>query len=226
MPNIKAIANQKKLEVAYIDNQDRVILRKDGSHAWRNTNPGNLSWIEGGFASKHGAIGYDSSFAIFPDYQTGWDALNSLWHLKKYYDFPISQGVSGHAPEKGGNNVEQYRKLVKQFTGLDIERKVSSLSREEYLSLMQAIQRVEGWKEGQEFHPKRIVATKCMDKKKKSITHYQIEGSSAWIPKAEAIGMVERNEIYAVVVYAGKGAPYLKAHPDKEASNNLNSLKT
>lgn len=40
-----------------------------GSRAWRNNNEGNIK--RGDFAERHGAIGHDGSFAIFPTVEIG-----------------------------------------------------------------------------------------------------------------------------------------------------------
>ncbi|MDE2019896.1 MAG: hypothetical protein KGJ13_06140 [Patescibacteria group bacterium] len=87
-----------------------------GSRAYRNNNPGNLR-----YAGQYGAIGQDGAgFAIFPDYQTGFNALvaqlrldatrNPQWTL---YDF-----ISHYAPASDGNDPFSYvDNVVASLTG-------------------------------------------------------------------------------------------------------------
>ena len=51
---------------------DGVWINVGGDRNWRNNNPGNLE--DGDFARRHGSIGSDGRFAIFPDYKTGKEA--------------------------------------------------------------------------------------------------------------------------------------------------------
>src|SRR5438045_1094534 len=60
---------------------DRYVVYDDevqagGSRAWRNNNPSNIE--AGSFANAHGAIGSDGRMAVFPDAETGAQALRDL----------------------------------------------------------------------------------------------------------------------------------------------------
>lgn len=108
-----------------------------GTWAWRNNNPGNI--IMAPFAKKNGAIGDAGGFAIFPDYETGLAALKELLFLKKYQEKSIAEVIQAYAPLKDGNNPEQYRKLVKKFTGINSSRKIKELNAEELDQVISAI---------------------------------------------------------------------------------------
>lgn len=55
----------------------------------RNNNPGNMEY--GDFARKHGAIGSDGRFAIFPDRETGSKAMVSLVQSSNYQGLTLEQ---------------------------------------------------------------------------------------------------------------------------------------
>lgn len=62
----------------------------------RNNNPGNIEY--GIFAKKKGAIGTDGRFAIFPDEQTGFEAMKDLLKSKSYRDLTIEEAIKKWAP--------------------------------------------------------------------------------------------------------------------------------
>jgi hypothetical protein len=105
-----------------------------GDKPWRNNNPGNL---KGG----KGAIGHDErDFAIFPDVETGLKAKADLLRQdKRYQGLTIKEMVPIYAPAKDGNDVPRYTKDIGNFSGLEVNRRLDSLSDEEYQRLMQAI---------------------------------------------------------------------------------------
>jgi len=63
-----------------------------GSRSWRNNNPGNIKYGE--FARLNGAIGQDSDgFAIFPDVQTGRNAMVSLLQSANYSNLTVDAAM-------------------------------------------------------------------------------------------------------------------------------------
>lgn len=106
---------------------------------WRNNNPGNLR-------GSNAAIGKDKdNFAIFPDMETGKQAQHDLLRNKKEYkDNTIKDMIHIYAPAKDGNDVPKYIKDIGDFSGLDVNRKISDLNTEEYDLLLDAIRRKEG----------------------------------------------------------------------------------
>jgi hypothetical protein len=62
MPYKKATPAKKGMVVVY-SGDSSVLIKKDGTLAWRNNNPGNL--ISGPFAKRQGAIGDNKGFAVF-----------------------------------------------------------------------------------------------------------------------------------------------------------------
>lgn len=78
----------------------------NNSRGARNNNPGNIEY--GPFARSMGAIGSDGRFAIFPDLQTGTQALATLMSSYQRRGFnTIDKIVGRYAPPKE-NNVNAY----------------------------------------------------------------------------------------------------------------------
>jgi hypothetical protein len=89
-------------------------------------------------ARKLGSIGTAGGFAVFPDYETGREALKGVL-LTSYSQTTLYRLVSFYAP-KNENNVPRYRKMLHDFTSLNLRRKVGDLSNEELGRVMNAIE--------------------------------------------------------------------------------------
>jgi hypothetical protein len=101
-----------------------------GSRPWRNNNPGNLEYKD--FAKSHGAIGDDGRFAIFPDYETGRDALKKLFfgdddqgHYddgidRKYFNKTIEEAIEQFAP-RNENDTDTIILRVCDWSGIEWE---------------------------------------------------------------------------------------------------------
>lgn len=89
-----------------------------GTLAQRNNNPGNLR-------SGPGQVGTAGGFAVFPDAQTGWEALarqvdlNISRGLNLFQFFGGGQGYPGYAPSSDSNDPNRYANFVAQQTGID-----------------------------------------------------------------------------------------------------------
>jgi RHS repeat-associated protein len=115
--------------------------RSSGSRAWRNLNPGNIRrWST--------ALGRAGGFAVFATEEDGLRALKSNLTSSTYISLTIIGAVTRWAPPEDGNDPQQYANQIKQWTGLDINRKVSSLSASELDNVANAIKRKEGWSIG------------------------------------------------------------------------------
>lgn len=128
--------------VQYRTNDSSSILYKGGSRAWRNNNPGNIRMSD--FAVTHGAIGSEGDFAIFPTYDIGYKAIVALLSGASYRSLSVYAAIRKYAPPIE-NNTANYQKQVKKYTGLDINRIISTLSPMEVQRVADAIQKVEGY---------------------------------------------------------------------------------
>ncbi len=119
--------------------------RSGGTRAWRNNNPGNIR--PGKFTRSVGAIGSAGGFAVFPDEQTGMQAIKKLLLTSSYIKLTVAGAIARWAPPSE-NNTAGYQRRVAQLTGLSINRKISELNDTELMSVVNAIRSVEGWKPG------------------------------------------------------------------------------
>ncbi len=139
---VSATGGQKNT-VIYKNADGVEFIHSGGTRAWRNYNPGNIRSGE-----KSGlSIGAAGGFAVFPDYESGRKALKML--LKRVYaSMQLDQVFKKYAPSSDNNDPAHYTELVKKYSGLDASKKVGDLSDDELDKFMDAIKRVEGWKEG------------------------------------------------------------------------------
>lgn len=134
-------------------------VKEGGSRSWRNNNPGNIEY--GDFAKKFGALGTDGRFAIFPDEESGRKAKDNLIfesdRAKRlstkgdygagigYKDKTLSQAITAYAPPEE-NPTDVYIKRILDAVGS--EKRMSEYSRAERDIILEAMKRVEGWREG------------------------------------------------------------------------------
>lgn len=135
----------RPLTVVYLDETGRETILEGGSRAWRNRNPGNI--VGGTFAQAHGAIGQDTRFAIFPDAETGLQAVVALLKSPSYQFRTLEEAINRYAPPHE-NNTEGYVAFVVQHTGLSKTRRLSDMSNADLSAMADAIKVIEGWREG------------------------------------------------------------------------------
>jgi hypothetical protein len=116
-----------------------------GTRSWRDNNPGNIEY--GSFARSHGAIGTDGRFAIFPDAQTGRNALTALLGTRSYQGLTVQGAIARFAPPTE-NNTTAYTNSIRRQTGLDPNTSMRSLTPAQLRAVTDAIQRHEGWRPG------------------------------------------------------------------------------
>lgn len=128
-----------------VQKADGSVVRQDGARNWRNNNPGNIE--AGKFASSMGAIGSDGRFAIFPSYEAGRAAKSKLiFDGKGYKDLALTDAISRYAPPSE-NNTKAYQSSVLAAVG-GSNRKMSDYSPAEREAIMDAMQKVEGYRAG------------------------------------------------------------------------------
>lgn len=225
---------KEKNSVEYIDEDGNKLIRywkryegepveKVSTRSWRNNNPGNLKI--GPFARRNGAIGEAGlpvdpedkvKFAVFPDFDTGRKAqAKRLREGDMYIDLTLHElprkylGVKKGIPDP--EKVIEYRKSIKQYSGLDMQRTIRSLNDEEYEKLLYAMTTHEGWREGREesIEVKNILNVRLNSKK--VITEFLIGNAfeSVWLLKSDAIDLAEKGKLHAVVVHSKCGT-YLR----------------
>ena len=130
------------LNVKYYREDGSGVTRSGGSRAWRNNNPGNIR-------SATNEIGSAGGFAVFADYDTGFNAIITLLSSPRYSNLSIFDAISRYAPPNE-NDTANYQNLIAEWTGLDTSRLISDLSASELEAVANAIQRMEGYTVGTE----------------------------------------------------------------------------
>jgi hypothetical protein len=123
-----------------------VTVKRTGVRNWRNNNPGNIEF--GNFARANGAIGTDGRFAIFPTYAAGRAAKSTLlFETSRYQGKTIAEAISIYAPPSE-NNTTSYITTVANALRLPPSTQMSSLTPAQRITLLDAMQKVEGFKVG------------------------------------------------------------------------------
>ena len=141
--------------------------------------------------------------------------LLSVYPGTTFYNLP-----NRYSPEADGNDVKRYRRQLGEFTGFDLKRTIRDLSAKEIEFLLDAIQKIEGFKPGKEVElgpPKPIVDVK-RDKKNRPVS-YLVE-DLGWLSPTEAMKGILEGEIDGVVARRA-GKTYVKTRPDDSLPNNI-----
>lgn len=143
---IKAHGNGTHTLYTYADRSK--IRRESGSPAWRNNNPGNI--VSGNFIKRAGGIGESGRFGVFPDEQTGMDAIIKLLKTENYQNRTLGQAISAWAPPSDGNNTSSYQNQVAKALGVSLNTPMRNLSDDQLRTMANMIRRIEGWIPGTE----------------------------------------------------------------------------
>ena len=136
------------LVTIYINARGEKIKRSGGSAAWRNNNPGNIRKSKAAYS--FGAIGETDKWAVFPDEETGLNAIVKLLQSKNYRNLSVKAAIHRWAPSSDGNNPESYARKVSKMTGLPADKTIDTLNNSELQKVANAIKTIEGWDVGKE----------------------------------------------------------------------------
>lgn len=104
---------------------------------------------------RHGGIGCALSMVVFPTEEVGRDALIARLKSPEFRILTIEKFPSIWDKD----NEINYRKFILNKTGLSPERKIETLTKEEFESFRKAIEKMEGWEEGwEEFFEKKYIS--------------------------------------------------------------------
>lgn len=127
---------------------DGTVIRREGSRAWRNNNPGNLEY--GDFARSHGAVGTDGRFAVFPTYEAGRAAKAALiFESSSYRNLSLARAIARYAPQFE-NDTAGYLRQVADAAGVSPGTRMADLTPEQRVLVLDAMERVEGFVPGTE----------------------------------------------------------------------------
>jgi hypothetical protein len=108
---------------------------------WRNQNPGNVK--QGSISKSNGSIGSAGGFAVFPEYQSGHDALIDTLSIT-YVNKSIPELMKGYAPPSE-NDTNAYIRFIRKMTGVTGNKKIKEFSKIEFEKLWRGIEQMEGW---------------------------------------------------------------------------------
>jgi len=146
MKYTRASHDSASLTAEFIAEDGTRYLRAGGTLSWRFFNPGNIRPSKTSVCNplKIG-VGQtkNGSFMIFPNDETGWEALKMLLKIT-YKDFTVDQITDVYAPSKDHNDAERYTKFIideADVKGSDFIRDMDEITLE---SVMEAIKK---WKD-------------------------------------------------------------------------------
>lgn len=143
-PVVPVQVEQKGKSVIYVYNNGKRVIRNNGTRAWRNNNPGNLRYY--GFAKSNGAIGEAGQYAVFPDEETGMQALYKLLQTDSYRNLTIQNALKRYDPVTWPT----YTKKMTRLTGLSANTKLRDLTVAQLDAMAKTIRQLEGWVVGTE----------------------------------------------------------------------------
>ena len=141
---VSASGHGKNVDYHY---QTYTLRRSDGTRAWRNNNPGN---IRPGKSIRALSVGQAGGFMVFPDENTGMQAIVTLLKTNMYQQKTLGQAIYTWAPPSDGNNTGKYQRNVEQATGVPLNTPMRNLNDAQLWKLATVIRSVEGWGPGQE----------------------------------------------------------------------------
>ncbi len=114
--------------------------RVGGSRSWRNHNPGYIRCSDR--ARTYGAIGCDGEYAIFPDEETGLNALGQ-WLVHEYPSSTVGEALRQQfPPEEAGEDVAE---RIQQQMGLDPQQRIEELTEEQLQGVAEACEAQAHW---------------------------------------------------------------------------------
>jgi murein DD-endopeptidase MepM/ murein hydrolase activator NlpD len=118
----------------------------EGSFAWLNNNPGNITGRPGGpdFGQYPGKFNWHN-FLIFPTWGAGYDAIAMLLRSSIYVNLSILDAFKKYAPAGDGpNNPVAYANAVAAALGVPVSTRVGDLDDWQMSVMQDKIQEIEG----------------------------------------------------------------------------------
>jgi len=199
-----------KFTVQYFDEKGNMTIRSGGRRTWRCNNPGSLLASPYSTGKDRRSIGTAgdgaTTYAVYPDYATGHEALHVMLKGSVYSPLTLREAM-----KKYDIRNPTYIDSIVKITKLDPERTIQSLDANEFEMFWKAIEQVENWEVGkEEFIEKSQISG--VHKKKGVIVEYLIvkSGKEIWISKVQALQYALEGRLHAVLVHLKKGGRYLR----------------
>lgn len=202
--------SDEKFTVRYFDEQGNVTVRSGGRRTWRCNNPGALlksPYSTGKDRRSIGTAGFGKYvYAVYPDYETGHEALVVMLRGSRYRHLTLLEASLRYVKEDPGHGPK-----IAKMSNLDAHRTINSLSDEEFERYWKSIEKNERWEVGEEdFFEKGIIAG--VHKRRGIIFEYFVQKSKtgAWLSKEEAISLALEGRLHAILVRLKNGGFYLR----------------
>lgn len=199
-----------KFTVQYFDEQGNMTIRSRGSRTWRCNNPGALLKSSYSMSKDRRAIGSAGfggyEYAVYPDYNTGHEALVVMLRGSQYRNLTLLEASRRYVAEDSNHGPK-----IAKMSNLDPNRKICSLSDEEFERYWKAIEKNESWEVGEEdFIEKWIISG--VHKRRGIIFEYLVQKSHecVWIKKDEAIALANGGRLHVIVIHVKNGTNYLR----------------
>lgn len=116
-----------------------------GSFAWLNNNPGNLTGVNGGADLGQIAGKFNwHNFLVFPDHDTGFAAIAAFLRQGPYPQLSILDAFNKYAPASDGNHPDQYAADVASAAGVTTDTLVGDLTDDQMSEMQKKIESIEG----------------------------------------------------------------------------------
>ncbi|MBI5274337.1 MAG: hypothetical protein HY860_04700 [Chlamydiales bacterium] len=201
---------ESQFTVQYFDEQGNMTIRSGGTRAWRCNNPGNLRKSDYSTGKDRRSIGFAGDnkdfYAVYPDYDTGHEALIVMLRGSKYFHLSLRAAIKRYDEQN-----KNYINDIVSITNLDPERTVNSLSNQEFEIFWKAIEHIEKWKVGREDLIEKWYIS-GVHKKRGIITEYLVQKNetSIWVPKEESIKLATEHRLHATIVHTKSGSIFLR----------------
>ncbi len=205
--------------VQYFDEQGNMTIRSNGSVTWRCNNPAAMLASPYSTSKDRRCIGTAGNtrykYAVYPDYQTGHEALMVMLRGSKYFHLTLREASQRYVKE----DPDHFHKIAR-LSKLDPNRVIKSLNTKEFEAYWKAIEQNEGWVVGKEEFVEKWCIT-GVHLKRGVIYEYCIQknGKDLWLSKSEAIA--KANQLHAVVVHTKSGFCYLRSEFRAKPFNSL-----
>lgn len=197
----------------YFDKDGNMTIRSKGTRTWRCNNPGALLKSPYSMGKARHSIGSAGDgqyhYAVYPDYETGHKALIVMLKGSIYSHLTLKDASSRYVKE----DPDHIHKIIKLTRNkLDPNQTIKSLTSKEFKIYWKAIEKNEKWEVGREDFIEKWYIT-GVHKKRGVIYEYYVKTSkgNSWIAKNNAIALVKKDKLHAILVHLKNGTIYLRS---------------
>lgn len=154
IPELEVVVKEKnevsevRSDVVVLKLDGRTETRTGGSVSWRYNNPALI--YMGDYAKSVGAIGSDGKYAIFPSYEAGRKAVQSLLFTsgQGYKEKTLEAAMRFYAPKNEGFNTDYYLRAITKDTGIPLTKVMETFSEKEQKLLLDTLEKIERFRAG------------------------------------------------------------------------------